>query len=502
MTNRDPLLLFLVFSAYLALGIIGITKHELSLDEAHHWLLARDSHSLSELLYHTRYEGHPLLWYTLLALLSLFSKSIFVLQGLHLFIAALAAFLFLKHAPFSWIQKTLIVFSYWFFFEYSLVSRNYSLGWLFLVALCILFTQKKRNDLLIAVVLFLLANSHFFSLICSIPFFLLLIYERNREKAPVLRTLLLALIYLAGLAITAYQIAPPEDSFISANSVPKDFGIVSGQRFGRFFAFFTKSLFCIPDFTVYNFRNTQLLFVHFKPAAYLVSAISLALPFLCFRKKLSFLIFYSATLGIAASLYILPMNDLHYHGFCFMLFLACLWLDKKYKGQEVAYSTIRIQKIGAFLFWCMLIVQAFSGFTAYSRDYRFPFSEGKNVAAYILADPSYNRANLIALNAGPPVAAYLDRMIYYPEEDRYSTFCTWNLAYLRDLNAISNNLKKELGLMSEEKTFIMIAYRSGQSDLLQAAIEKVIPKDFKVKNFGNSMIRGENYTLLEFENKK
>ena len=55
---------------FFLLSLFGVINHEIWLDESHHWLLARDSTSLSDLIKNTRYEGHPIPWNILLYFLS------------------------------------------------------------------------------------------------------------------------------------------------------------------------------------------------------------------------------------------------------------------------------------------------------------------------------------------------------------------------------------------------------------------------------------------------
>lgn len=60
-------LLASAFLGWVACVVVGLVAHEPWFDEAQAWLLARDA-SLGELLFHRlRYEGHPPLWYLLLA---------------------------------------------------------------------------------------------------------------------------------------------------------------------------------------------------------------------------------------------------------------------------------------------------------------------------------------------------------------------------------------------------------------------------------------------------
>src|SRR5690349_8080021 len=79
-SRLSPLALTLVMLAFGTLSLQGVYHHEIWLDEAHHWLLARDSDSFSNLVYHARYDGHPLLWNLILFALTRFTYDPFWMQ--------------------------------------------------------------------------------------------------------------------------------------------------------------------------------------------------------------------------------------------------------------------------------------------------------------------------------------------------------------------------------------------------------------------------------------
>src|ERR1051326_3925794 len=174
--------LFSVLIIHTSLSIWGMLRHEVWLDEAHHWLLACKSHSVSELFHNAAYDGHPLLWDLLLYFVSFASKNVLAMQCFHLAITFTSSFLLLRYAPFFLLEKILVLFGYFFFFEYNTISRNYALAWLLLIILSILFSKGRKNYFAIAAVLFLLANTHLFALACSIPFFLFFWTSAIREK--------------------------------------------------------------------------------------------------------------------------------------------------------------------------------------------------------------------------------------------------------------------------------------------------------------------------------
>ena len=103
--------LFIVLSLYL------VSYHELWIDEAYHYLLARDSFSLGQLFSQGTWSGHPLLWNLLLYFLKVFAPGISAMQVLHCLIAGGTVFMICRYAPFTRTEKCLMIFGYYIFYE-------------------------------------------------------------------------------------------------------------------------------------------------------------------------------------------------------------------------------------------------------------------------------------------------------------------------------------------------------------------------------------------------
>src|ERR1700677_1846062 len=117
----------LVMFIYCLVSVIGMYHHELWLDDVQHWLLARDSLSFVELNRNSIYDDHVPLWkYALYFLTHYISRVPLAIQVLHLVIINITVFIFLRNAPLNFIAKILIVFGYYFVFEYCLLCRNYA----------------------------------------------------------------------------------------------------------------------------------------------------------------------------------------------------------------------------------------------------------------------------------------------------------------------------------------------------------------------------------------
>jgi hypothetical protein len=119
---------YVVFSIYLIFLIIVSGYHEPWHDEAQAWLIARDDSLYQLLTVTTHYEGHPPLWHLLLmpwAKLGLpFELS---LKCINIIFAALAAGFVIFKSPLPWGLKFSIPFSYFYFYQFGVINRSYSL---------------------------------------------------------------------------------------------------------------------------------------------------------------------------------------------------------------------------------------------------------------------------------------------------------------------------------------------------------------------------------------
>ena len=155
-------------TGFLILGGFTAFNHEMWRDEIQAWLLARDSASFFELFAHLKYEGHPGLWHLCLMPLSRITASPVIMQVFHLLIAGVTVYLFVRYAPFNWLQKFLFCFGYFVLYEYAVIARNYALGLLLLILFCVLFRERYKRPLWIGGILFLLAHTSVHALIVTI----------------------------------------------------------------------------------------------------------------------------------------------------------------------------------------------------------------------------------------------------------------------------------------------------------------------------------------------
>ena len=175
-------------TGFLILGGFTAFNHEMWRDEIQAWLLARDSASFFELFAHLKYEGHPGLWHLCLMPLSRITASPVIMQVFHLLIAGVTVYLFVRYAPFNWLQKFLFCFGYFVLYEYAVIARNYALGLLLLILFCVLFRERYKRPLWIGGILFLLAHTSVHALIVTIAISFALFCEYFLMKIARLKT--------------------------------------------------------------------------------------------------------------------------------------------------------------------------------------------------------------------------------------------------------------------------------------------------------------------------
>ena len=297
---------------FFVISIIGVLHHELWLDEAHHWLLARDSNSLVDLIGNTRQEGHPILWNMLLYGITIFTSNPIWMQVFHVILSSAAVYLFFKNTPFNLLFKLLFVFGYYMLFEYTMLSRNYSIGLLFLFIACSYYSSRHTKPLPYFIALALLSNTQAMFLVISGGLALIWLVEhwqKHRFK-PHKKALLAITILGIGVLLALVQIIPPENNalLISSSKIPFT------ERISKTLIGFFKGIVQLPDYRSSHFWNTSLFINLSKPLSGVLGIASLFIPLVLFAKnKLSLLFVYSTTFVTFILLYITQLSAARYH---------------------------------------------------------------------------------------------------------------------------------------------------------------------------------------------
>jgi len=198
-----------VILIYAAVVVWVALHHEPWRDEVVPLSIARNAHSLAELAAPLRFEGHPILWYLLLWCGYRLVGSVAVLKAASLG-CAIGGIGLLNAGPLPWWIRVPFTFSFFPVYQYSVVSRGYSLELLLLFAFCALFPRRRHHPILVALVLAGLANTEAFGLVIAVAVAGMLTVEalmdRREPRAAVPR--LAIAVFVAGLALAAAVASP------------------------------------------------------------------------------------------------------------------------------------------------------------------------------------------------------------------------------------------------------------------------------------------------------
>jgi hypothetical protein len=530
-TSFQKNLPFIITGIFFLLSVIGIMNHEMWRDELQAWMVARDAHSIAELFQNVKYEGHPALWHLFLFALSSITHDPFIMQVFHVLIATTFVFLINRYAPFTMITKILITFGYYSFYEYSIISRNYGLGFLFVVIILMLYKNRRQHYILISVVLFFLANTHVHALILSglLAAVLLIDYiQKVRagefENIGAMKIALCCVIVISGWTASFLQIKPEAD-----NSFPVNYPKAGEDNAARWtFAIYkiATTYYAIPKLEHLHFWNTNILEpLKLKEGVEIVDndKLNVFLPlvtflifFFCFLRKPLILALYTA--GTLIFIYLFYYTALTHSRYCshlFVLLLACMWIENYYKEKNYSekwLNTLSVagKKGGKILFTIVLVAGFIGGVGSYVKDLNAPFTASNELVDF-LKENNYEEIKIYAVSdfIVSPVAGLLDRTLYYPQRKYDGSFIIWDQKRIDaiDYGVIINEMQEDAKRGLKKMLFITdnpLKFVNPNTQQSEAITEGMIAANLHVqllKNIKAGVVPDEKYFVYLVEEK-
>lgn len=391
----------------------AMRDHAMWRDELQAWCLARDSNSFLMLIRNARHEGHPLLWHTLLFGLTRATTRPEAMQALHLAIGAASAWILLKYAPFPLAYRVAMVLGYYWWFEYTVISRNYGIAMLLISAALVVRHTMRPRILLACWLLALAMQTHLLAAIIAAVLGVIIIVEHALDWRAVG-------IVLFGLILSALQIVPPSDQTIYANN----FTTLDTDRLVSVLSRPLEAYFPFPTLGVHFWNTTFVekclpaqLTVPFSLAVVVLFAIGL-------RRCRTALAFYLiSTIALEWIFYVKISGPYaRYSGFLFAVLIYAYWMARD--RNNVERSPTRPMPL---LLSAILILQVLASGAAFWLSGRYPFSGAKAVANYLERNhlQDYPLCGARSPNTSP-IAGYLNRRLYYLVDRRHGTFIVWN----------------------------------------------------------------------------
>lgn len=411
--------LWCILLCYLGTGLFSLSRHELWGDELHSWNIAKGSLGLADLISNTRYEGHPPLWYLLLYSLSRFTHDPVAIKYLQYVISGLAAFVFLFRSGLQRPQKLLILFGYFFLYEYGVFSRNYALGVLLALLLTVVIKKGVRQHVFLYYgLLLLISNTHFLGCILAASFHLYVMYEMAEKKYGNVSMHAFAGCLL--LLPAMYFIYPASGSGLSTGFWLK---IWTPE-----YLFFTadaplKALCPVPAWWEYHFWNTQMLteaqklypFLKYLNPLFSAGLVGL-LVYILLPDKKALLLFISNLLLTLLFALVFPLISTRYTGFIFIGLVMALCL---FKGLE------NLDRRRQILLYSVLAFQVAGACVALKKDWKYPFSHAAEIREIAAKIPEGGQlvTDYWCLNY---LSAYLDRPLYCLGFNQERSFLLWD----------------------------------------------------------------------------
>lgn len=358
------------------------------------WGIALASHSLPDLFAKLHYEGHACLWYALLWLASRLTRSYLAMKFIQGAITAATIALIGLCSPFSRSERAAILCSYYFLFEYAVITRTYGLCLLvFLLYVLNRFRHPERvktNAALLA----LLANTDLLGLMLGLVLFCEYACQQRQNLKQA------TLIYAAGIALCCAVTSPARDISLRMHAHLLAHLHQPGVLLGA---------------AVVNIVHPWLAVKFTYPQPYWDpwvgdSTLYLALPpfilaaywFVLSSHKRLLLVVAATIVGSTLFCFLIYFGSVRNWGIVFLAFLFALWAIRA-SGRPVPRVALGL-----------LLVSDAAGLAASLADYHHPFSNARFAAEWLKTNHLDN-AQLIGApdTSAAAVAEYLDKPIYF-----------------------------------------------------------------------------------------
>lgn len=171
----------LIIVSFIVLAIIVAGKHEPWSDEAQSFLLARDN-TIGEMFKYIKYEGTPGLWIFIIKIFILLGGTYETFWILPIFFSVIGLIIFEFKVKCPWYIKVIFPFTYFIFYQYSIVARSYCLVFPALMAIAWIYNKRFEKPILYSIILLFLMNISAHTLVIAGSLFLIFIIDANKDK--------------------------------------------------------------------------------------------------------------------------------------------------------------------------------------------------------------------------------------------------------------------------------------------------------------------------------
>lgn len=477
-----------LYGIYLLLLVVGLMHHEMWRDEYDWFIQARDTDDFLK-LHETMSPGHGMIWRSCLWVITRFTHNPVSMQIFHGLIAASFAFLLFFKSPFKVWQSALLAGSYFFLFEYAVISRCYAFGVLFIFWFAYLYKQNGRFTFAASVLLFLFSNTSVYALLLTPVLLGWLVYRENfrslnQSDSRSGNMIWKILLVLGGIALSAWQIMPHPDNSFPLHRVWLPF---DDYRFEAALTQFFSAFVPICRFSDPHFWNTNFLMNADGIVTWEVVLPLFILVSLPFRNHVSVLVMWiTGVLLILAFQYHTGFRFARYYGHLFLFWVICQWLVT---GSDTTQQKRTLAS--RLIFSLILILQLAGGVSMYAADFVLPFSRGKEVAEFIRAKNLQDAFIIGTVDFSmSPISGELNRDLFYLEQMKPGSYTRWDKNRQNEFDSL--DLVKALNTAPYNQPLVFIcSYEVSQLSYFRALYDGRKPNP--VFNFNRFRFRLHRY---------
>ncbi len=410
-TVRKNWWVYVVVALFAVLLFLLLPRHEPWFDEAQFWLLARDIGIVELFGRFLRYEGTPALWILILMLPAKLGFPYITLNVISILFAIIGVYLVVMYSPFPIIIRILYPFTYFIFYQYTVVARSYILLILLLPLLAITYRERRRRVYTFTILLMLLGSVSLHGYLIALGLIAVEGIEvlrdwkklNDKEKRAYLGS---ATMFGIFSAFTVLILWPPSDG-----------NILSGFNFD------------IVNFLRVSARVIYEIMTGYRPPSILLFGVMLW----WFWRTGRLLVFLATTLPILV-LFAVTFYYLHHTGVIFLLLIFNLWLSfetsKALGWKNRPYLTVSTAILVIFSF------HLYWAFSAFRYDFSERYSASRDVANYLKANQLDSQKISAVGNRTVAILPYFNRNIFANFNSGQKP-CYWMWAKSYNLNVWS-----------------------------------------------------------------
>jgi hypothetical protein len=434
--ESGPVFAAVVTLLYATVITISLVHHDMWRDEVHCWLVGKNAYGLRELLFGERiYDGHPFLWYYILHLASRVWNDVRMLKPIAFALSTATAYLWMRYVPLPRLLRVLFLGSYFIIFEYTVLSRSYTLALFLIVAFLVVYDPRRVRLWPLSAILSVLAATSvygtFMAFALALPLFLGRIriwkttyptqfgFHIPREYLPAL------CLFVLSVLLVYYTTPLAADTWFGRR---QQYSVdMTGLRLAS--VRFVKGMLPVPDWRPFEFWNSNVLAQDPARNAW-VAWLGLGLLLSCLLAfsgqplvGLAFLVGVALMAGLQHVKY---EGYTRHFGHFFVLFFACVGLQfKRQPPRRLAWLQI--------LFLLVLIPGVVGGAIATVLSWERPFSSARMTADFLRAKGMDKRPMIgVGDHMVSGVAGYLDVPFFYMDTYEWGHSVTFHNR--RDLN--------------------------------------------------------------------